>query len=131
MSGWDSYISTLTTASPHIERAAIVGVDGSVWARTEGDKQFAATEAELKSLVTGFNTPDQVPARGADLEQIHYVVPRADDTVIFGKKDKTGFFAAKSQQAVLIAIYKGDSAEGTEVRSAVEKLSQYLASTGY
>ncbi|CAJ0574907.1 unnamed protein product, partial [Mesorhabditis spiculigera] len=131
MSGWDSYINSLTEASPCIERAAIVGVDGSVWARTEGDKQFAATEAELKTLVTGFNAPEKVPARGADLEQIHYVVPRADEAVIFGKRDKTGFFAAKSQKAVLIAIYKGDSAEGSTVRTAVEKLAEYLSSTGY
>ncbi|CAJ0930282.1 unnamed protein product, partial [Mesorhabditis belari] len=132
MTGWDAYISNLTASSPHIQRAAIVGFpDGAVWARTEGEHKFEATEGELKKLVAGFNNPNDVPAHGADLENVHYIVPQADDSVIFGKKDKCGFFAAKTQSAVLIAVYKGESVAALEVRSAVEKLAQYLTSTGY
>ncbi|CAJ0930400.1 unnamed protein product, partial [Mesorhabditis belari] len=116
MTGWDAYISNLTASSPHIQRAAIVGFpDGSVWARTEGGNKFEATEKELKKLVAGFNNPNDVPTHGADLENVHYIVPQADDGVIFGKKDKSGFFAAKTQSAVLIAVFKGESAEGTQI----------------
>ncbi|CAJ0565437.1 unnamed protein product, partial [Mesorhabditis spiculigera] len=132
MSGWAAYITNLTAASSHIQKAAIVGFpDAAVWARSEGANQFQATEAELKTLVSGFNNPMEVPARGADLEGVHYIVPRADEKVIFGKQGKSGFFAVKTAKAVLVAIYKGESAEGSEVRAAVEKLAEYLASTGY
>ncbi|CAJ0926311.1 unnamed protein product, partial [Mesorhabditis belari] len=132
MSGWNDYITNLTASSHHIQRAAIVGYpDGAVWARTEGANLFQASESELKTLVSGFANPNDVPARGADLEKVHYIVPRADDTFIFGKKDKSGFFAAKTAKAVLIAVYKGESAEGSEVRTAVEKLAAYLTQSGY
>lgn len=41
MAGWDAYITTLTSSSPGIKRAAIIGYpDGGVWARTEGANEF-------------------------------------------------------------------------------------------
>ncbi|VDN86910.1 unnamed protein product [Brugia pahangi] len=41
MSGWAAYIKNLLDSSQGIQRAAIVGYpDGSVWARSEGDREF-------------------------------------------------------------------------------------------
>jgi hypothetical protein len=40
MAGWDAYINSLTGGSQAIKRAAIVGLDGSIWARTEGGSMF-------------------------------------------------------------------------------------------
>lgn len=60
---------------------------------------------------------------------VHYIVPRTEQNLIFGKRDKTGIFAAKTKSAVLIACYKGENA--AEVRVAVEKLAQYLMDSGY
>ncbi|CAK5057884.1 unnamed protein product [Meloidogyne enterolobii] len=70
MSGWIAYIKTLTDSCNVICRAAIVGLNdgGSVWARTEGDKEFKATESELKKFVGLFDNLDSVPETGADLE---------------------------------------------------------------
>uniref|UniRef100_A0A915DZV4 Profilin n=1 Tax=Ditylenchus dipsaci TaxID=166011 RepID=A0A915DZV4_9BILA len=105
MSGWKAYIDTLTESCEGIEKAAIIGLeDGSVWACSEGDSEFKATEAELKTLCSLFNDLASV---GVDLEGIHYIVPRTDENLIFGKKDKNGFFAVKTSTAVLIAIYRG------------------------
>ncbi|KAF7639501.1 Profilin [Meloidogyne graminicola] len=133
MSGWAAYIKTLTDSCSAICRAAIVGLNdgGSVWARTEGEKEFKATEAELKKFVSFFDDISSVPTSGADLEGIHYIVPRTEDNLIFGKKDKTGFFAAKTKSAVLIAIYEGEAAAGADVRGAIESLGDFLEKAGY
>lgn len=34
MSGWDAYVSSLLDNTDGIKRAAIVGLDGSTWARS-------------------------------------------------------------------------------------------------
>ncbi|CAI2294669.1 unnamed protein product [Caenorhabditis sp. 36 PRJEB53466] len=131
MSGWNAYIDNMILSSPAIKRAAIVGLDGSVWARTEGDKQFKAGEAELKTFTALFNDVFNVPSTGADIEGVHYVVPRAEESLIFGKKDNTGFFAVKTKTAVLIAVYEGPNEVAATVRKTVESVGGYLTSSGY
>jgi profilin len=132
MSGWDAYITNLLDSSDGIKRAAIIGYpDASVWARSEGANEFRATESELKKLVTQFGDLQSVPTSGADLEGVHYIVPRTEEKLIFGKKDKTGFFAAQTNTAIILALFEGENAAGTEARTAVEKLAQYLSDTGY
>ncbi|KAK6059712.1 Profilin [Cooperia oncophora] len=139
-SGWQAYITSMTESSPSIKRAAIVSLaDGSVWARTQGtnafkdsgDIGFQASEAELKKFVALFDKLADVPSTGADLEEVHYIVPRTEDNLIFGKKEKCGFFAAKTKTVVLIAIYEGENQVSAEVRTAVEKMAKYLEDTGY
>ncbi|VDM75022.1 unnamed protein product [Strongylus vulgaris] len=131
MSGWQAYITSMTDSSPAIKRAAIIGTDGSVWARTQNANAFRATEAELKKFVTLFDNLDNVPSTGADLEEIHYIVPRTEENLIFGKKEKMGFFAAKTKTAILIAMYEGENQVSAEVRTAVEKMAKYLEDSGY
>ncbi|KHJ92958.1 Profilin [Oesophagostomum dentatum] len=97
MSGWQAYITSMTESSPAIKRAAIIGTDGSVWARTQNANAFRATEAELKKFVALFDNLANVPSTGADLEEVHYIVPRTEENLIFGKKEKSGFFAAKTK----------------------------------
>ena len=129
MSGWTAYITNLLASSACIKRAAIVGLDGAIWARSEGANEFKATEPELKKFVALFEKIHEVPGKGCELEGIHYIVPRTEDNLIFGKKDKTGLFASKTKTAILIACYEGENA--AEARVAVEKLAQYLTEAGY
>ncbi|KIH52862.1 hypothetical protein ANCDUO_17027 [Ancylostoma duodenale] len=93
----------MTDSSPAIKRAAIIGTDGSVWARTQNANAF----------------------------RVHYIVPRTEENLIFGKKDKSGFFAAKTKTAILIAMYEGENQVSAEVRTAVEKMAKYLEDSGY
>ncbi|GMT04955.1 hypothetical protein PENTCL1PPCAC_27129, partial [Pristionchus entomophagus] len=132
MSGWTAYIENLHATSGAIKRSAIVGYPtGEVWARSEGANEFAGTTAELAAFVKAFDDLDKVPSTGADLEGTHYIVPRTEENLIFGKKDRTGFFAVKTKSAVLIAVYEGENAVSSDVRNAVEKLADYLKTSGY
>ena len=78
-----------------------------------------------------FSHLNDLPAKGADLEGIHYIVPRIEENLIFGKKDKSGFFAVKTNSAIIIAVFEGEASACTETRTCVEKLAQYLLQTGY
>ncbi|ULT82411.1 hypothetical protein L3Y34_011993 [Caenorhabditis briggsae] len=111
MAGWDDYINILLQKSSAIKRAAIIGTDGSIWARTNDGGAFRATDAELKKFAALFANIKSVPGTGADLEGVHYIVPRVEEKLIFGKKEQTGFFAAKTNQAIVIAMYEGDNAQ--------------------
>ncbi|VDN17848.1 unnamed protein product [Gongylonema pulchrum] len=96
--GWGAYIKNLMDSSGGIRRAAIIGYpDGSVWARSEGEDAFRATDEELKKFVSLYDNIEKVPSTGCDLEGVHYIVPRIDENLIFGKRDKTGIFAAKTK----------------------------------
>jgi profilin len=130
--GWTAYITNLLASSENIKRAAIIGTDdASIWARSEGANEFKATTPELKKFVALFDNINDVPTTGCDLEGTHYIVPRTEENLIFGKKEKTGIFAAKTKMAVLIAVFEGENAAGAECRSAVEKLADYLKQSGY
>ncbi|KAI6191457.1 Profilin [Aphelenchoides bicaudatus] len=133
MSGWDAYITTLIESNDGIRRAAIVGAaDGAVWAKSQGgDREFRATDAELSNLVKAFGDITSIPTTGTDLEGVHYVVPRAEDNVIFGKKGKQGIVAMKTSSALLVAVFEGEAAAGSACRTAVEKLGNYLIESGY
>lgn len=92
---------------------------------------FQGTDGELKSLVDSFKDINSVPTTGTDLEGLHYVVPRVEENLIFGKKGASGFCAAKSNTAVILAIFEGETGVGSATRMAVEKLATYLQETGY
>lgn len=49
----------------------------------------------MKKLVSLYDNLNDVPSVGADLENVHYIVPLTAENLIFGKKDKTGFIAVK------------------------------------
>lgn len=40
MSGWNAYITSLTDSASSIKKASIFGLDGNVWARSEGENEF-------------------------------------------------------------------------------------------
>lgn len=105
MSGWNAYIDNLMSSSDGIKKAAIIGYpDASVWAHSEGAALFNVIEPELKKFASLFDNINAVPSTGADLEGIHYIVPRIDENLIFGKKDKSGFFAAKTKSGSIIIL---------------------------
>lgn len=61
-------------------------------------QQFQATQEELHKLVELFRSNNsETQAVGVNLENLHYIVPLVAENLIFGKKDKCGFFAVKTK----------------------------------
>jgi len=136
-SGWQAYIKNLIDNAPTvIKKAAIVGLnDGSLWARSEPPlgEAFSASPDELQKIARLFQGESyrDAPSTGIVVEGLKYIVPRVEDNLVFGKKDKSGVFLVKTNQAVIIALYVGDTSEGLACRGAVERVAQYLQGQGY
>jgi len=136
-SGWQAYIKNLIDNAPAvIKKAAIIGVsDGNIWARSEPPvgEVFNANPQELQTISQLFQGEGykDTPAKGIYVEGVKYIVPRVEENLVFGKKDKSGVFLVKTNQAVIIALYVGDTSEGLQCRSAVERVAQYLQGQGY
>jgi len=137
MSGWQAYIKNLIDNAPTvIKKAAIVGVnDGSLWARSEpplGDT-FNANPDELVKISRLFQNESykDLPSTGIVIEGVKYIVPRVEENLVFGKKEKSGVFMVKTNQAVIIALFVGDTTEGLQCRAAIERVAQYLQGQGY
>lgn len=41
------------------------------------------------------------PANGVVIESVKYIVPRVEDNLVFGKKDKAGVFMVKTNQGII------------------------------
>jgi len=134
---WQAYIKNLIDNAPTVvKKAAIVGLsDGSVWAKSEPPlgEAFKVIQDELSNIARQFQTLayKDTPGTGIHVEGVKYIVPRVEDNLVFGKKDKSGVFLVKTNQAVIIALYAGDTSEGLACRGAVERVAQYLQSQGY
>eukprot|EP01124_Arcella_intermedia_P008832 TRINITY_DN1564_c0_g1_i1.p1 TRINITY_DN1564_c0_g1~~TRINITY_DN1564_c0_g1_i1.p1 ORF type:complete len:126 (+),score=5.88 TRINITY_DN1564_c0_g1_i1:101-478(+) len=125
MSGWQAYVDTNLVGTGHVTKAAIIGHDGSAWATTAG---FALSAGEAAALVKGFG--DAGPASGLFIQNEKYLVLKADERSIYGKKGTSGVVCVKTGQSVLVGIYN-DKIQPGQASSCVEKLADYLIDQGY
>lgn len=68
---------------------------------------FQASSEELSTFVKLFDHIEDVPAKGFDLEGVHYIVPRCEEKLIFGKRQKSGVFAVKTNMGQYSVIKYG------------------------
>lgn len=124
---WQDYVDRQLLASRCVTKAAIAGLDGNVWARSEG---FNVTGEELTRLVQGFDHVDTLTSGGVTLAGNRYIYLSGTDKVIRAKLGKVGVHCVKTQQAVVISLYE-DPIQPQQAASVVEKLGDYLVSCGY
>jgi len=124
---WQAYVDTNLVGSGIISKAAILGLQGGVWAASPG---FKISEDEQKAIVQGFTNADKLQATGIRLAgQKHFTISVVDRT-IQGKKGADGTVIVKTTQAVLVAVY-AHPVQAPEVTPVVEALADYLISLGY
>ncbi|KAI9719685.1 MAG: profilin, required for normal timing of actin polymerization in response to thermal stress [Chrysothrix sp. TS-e1954] len=153
---WQAYVDDRLIGSQQLNKAAIFDVQGtSVWAASPGfsrdrqDDLLAAighgsraadshevTPDELKSIVAAFNDKgDKNGVKKVQSEGIHvagerYVVLKAEDRSLYGKKGKEGIVIVKTTQAMLIGHHP-DNVQTPNAATVVEQLADYLVSVGY
>eukprot|EP01123_Difflugia_compressa_P010740 TRINITY_DN3_c0_g2_i1.p1 TRINITY_DN3_c0_g2~~TRINITY_DN3_c0_g2_i1.p1 ORF type:complete len:127 (-),score=21.46 TRINITY_DN3_c0_g2_i1:198-578(-) len=124
---WQSYVDTNLVGTGLVTVASITGHDGSVWATSPG---FNVSADEIKKLVAGFNDPSPLRASGMFINGEKYLVLKADDRSIYGKKGTGGVVTVKTGGAVLIGLYNEKIQPG-QCANVVEKLADYLIESGY
>jgi profilin len=124
---WQAYIDTSLVGSGCVQKAAILGHDGSTWATSAG---FSVKAPEAKALAQAFSNPAAAPAAGLTIDGVKYIVLRADEKSIYAKKGNSGLCCVKTGKAMLVGFYDQPTQPG-QASSVVEKLGDYLREVGY
>ncbi|KAK4620151.1 Profilin [Fulvia fulva] len=128
---WQAYVDQSLVGTGNVDKAAIFSAAGdSVWATSPS---FQISPAEMTSITTAYkDTADvkQVQSTGLHIAGEKYVVLKADDRSIYGKKGREGVVIVKTQQAILVAHYP-ESVQPGSAANTVEQLGDYLIKVGY
>ncbi|KAL0274438.1 UNVERIFIED_CONTAM: hypothetical protein PYX00_006863 [Menopon gallinae] len=124
---WQDYVDKQLIASKCVTKAAIIGHDGNVWAKSNN---FEVSKDELLKLVQGFDDQDSLTSGGVTLAGTRYIYLSGTDRVIRAKLGKVGVHCMKTTQAVVVSLYE-DPIQPQEAASVVEKLGDFLLSYGY
>ncbi|KAG9072417.1 profilin, required for normal timing of actin polymerization in response to thermal stress [Linnemannia hyalina] len=124
---WQAYVDNNLVGTGKVAKAAIFGLDGSLWA-TSAD--FSVSADEAKKLIAAFNDVSDIAAHGLHLTGIKYVFLRNPDQSIYARSGATGITAVKTKQCVLIGYY-ADGQQAGDCNTVVEGLGAYLSGQGY
>jgi profilin len=120
---WNDYVTNLC-ATGSVEKAAIVGFNGSVWAATGG---WNIQTAEITALASGW---PNFSATGVKIAGTKFMFIRGDDTVVVAKDKATGICIGKTKQAFVIGFHN-DKMQVGNCNKEVLKIVDYLAEQGY
>merc|ERR1712002_1205313 len=98
---WQSYVDT-QLISKDLKGAAIAGLDGNIWAKSEG---FNITVDEIKTVLNNFGEPSKLASTGINVCGTKYFYLSGNDEVLRGKQGKGGIHIMKTKQTLLIGIY--------------------------
>jgi profilin len=117
----------------NLDRAAIFNSEGnSVWATSAG---FQVSAAEMQAIVTAYKDPGTDGVKKVQSEGLHvagerFVVIKADNRSIYGKKGREGVIIVKTTQALLVTHYP-ESVQPGVATNTTEQLGDYLIKMGY
>ncbi|XP_077235156.1 profilin-like [Tasmannia lanceolata] len=128
---WQTYVDEHLMCDidgQHLSAAAIMGLDGSVWAQSDSFPQFKPEE--INAIVNDFNEPGSLAPTGLYLGSTKYMVIQGEaGAVIRGKKGSGGITIKKTNQAMVIGIYEEPLTPG-QCNIIVERLGDYLIDQG-
>lgn len=76
------------------------------------------------------STPKKVQSNGLHIAGERYVVLKADDRSLYGKKGREGVVIVKTTQAILVTHYP-ETVQPGSAANTVEQLGDYLIGVGY
>ncbi|PPQ73139.1 hypothetical protein CVT24_009132 [Panaeolus cyanescens] len=124
---WQVYVDSNLLGTGKVDKAAIIGLQGGVWAHSAG---FDISTAEQQAIIKGYTAPDTLQASGIRLAGQKYFTLSVVDRTIQGKKGADGAVIVKTKQAIIIATYVGP-VQSPELTPIVESLADYLIGSGY
>lgn len=128
---WQTYVDEqlMCEIDGHrLTAAAIIGLDGSVWAQSESFPQFEPNQ--ISGILNEFNEPGFLAPTGLHLGETKYMVIQGEPgTVIRGKKGSGGITVKKTNQAMIFGTYDEKVTPG-QCNIIVETLGDYLVEQG-
>lgn len=127
---WQAYVDTNLLGTGKIAHAAILGQKGGVWAASSDFKISPPEQDAILKAFTNATHADKLRAEGIRLAGVKYFTLSVEGRTIQGKKGADGTVIVKTDQAILVAVYKGPM-QAPEVTPVVESLADYLISMRY
>ncbi|KAF9647097.1 profilin [Thelephora ganbajun] len=124
---WQSYVDDQLIKTGKVQKAAILGQAGGVWATSTG---YNLSPEEQRAVIAGFKDLATIQASGVRLGSQKFFTLSASDRSVYGKKGPDGCILVKTKQAILVAEYVAPIQQ-PEAVNVVEKLADYLISVGY
>ncbi|KAL1636756.1 putative profilin ii [Diplodia seriata] len=131
---WQAYVDTSLVGTGNVDKAAIFNSEGnSVWAASAG---FTVAPNEMAEIVTAYkdkgdaNGIKAVQSSGLHVAGDKYIVLKADERSLYGKKGKEGLVIVKTTQAILVTHYP-ETVQPGAAANTVEQLADYLIGVGY
>lgn len=125
---WEAYITDhLMVELPNgksLSHAAIIGLDGGVWAK---DETFPdVTAEEVSNIVKGFDDDQVLIDNGLMIGAEKYQLVQGEKgAVIRGRKGNEGVCIKKTDTAMVVGIY-GEGVQAGDCNMIVEGLGDYL-----
>ncbi|XP_041483337.1 profilin-2-like [Lytechinus variegatus] len=121
-----NYVDKILMASGNLTHAALVGLDGAIWAASD---DFKISSGEAGFLIRGLSTAESLRENGVLIGGVKYVLLRAEDSCVLARKEGTGVCVGKSSTALVIGVYGKDHVPG-KANTTVQDLAQYLVGQG-
>jgi profilin len=129
---WQSYVDDHLMCDidgQQLTSAAIVGLDGSVWAQSDKFPQYKPEE--ITAIMKDFDEPGTLAPTGLFIGGTKYMVIQGEPgAVIRGKKGTGGACVKKTGMSLIIGIYDEPMTPG-QCNMVVERLGDYLVEQGY
>ncbi|XP_044463663.1 profilin-A-like [Mangifera indica] len=128
---WQTYVDEhlmCDIEGQHLTAAAIIGLDGSVWAQSSSFPKCKPDE--ITNINKDFENPGHLAPTGLFLGETKYMVIQGEPgAVIRGKKGSGGVTIKKTGQALVFGIYEEPVTPG-QCNMIVERLGDYLIDQG-
>jgi len=124
---WKTYVDTNLIGSGKVRKAAIIGLDGNMWA----DGKSGLTDPERKKIASYFTKAgidgNLAIQGGVTIGGVRFLCLKQDPRSIYGKKGQDGVVVVKTNKCILIGIYDKDQTPGNAT-ACVEGVADYLIS---
>lgn len=125
----DDHLLVELSGGRKLSFAAIVGLDGGIWAQSEAFPDV--TTEQLEILIAAFEDETTLQEKGVHLgEQRYFAIQGEPGSVIRGKHKTAGFTAKKTNQAVILGGYS-EGVQPGECNMLVENVADELLEDGY
>eukprot|EP00755_Sulcionema_specki_P011075 Sspe_Gene.48172::Locus_24879_Transcript_2_2_Confidence_0.500_Length_483::g.48172::m.48172/K05759/PFN; profilin len=128
---WQAYVDDNMVATGKVAHAALLGIDGSIWAQSAGCN-MSAEEAVAIAGGMGQESGEYFQGSGATIGGTKYFTLRflPDEGLFYGKKGAGGVCIARSTQCLVVGVYSEGQTPG-DANVVTEGLKDYLVSVGY
>ncbi|KAK5014269.1 profilin II [Cryomyces antarcticus] len=131
---WQAYVDQSLVGSGNLDKAAIFDCEGiNVWASSAG---FTVSPQELDEIVNAYKDKGdasgtkKIQSTGLHVAGEKFVVLKAEERSLYGKKGKEGIIIVRTMQTLLVTHYP-DYVQPGSAAHTVETVADYLISVGY